>query len=181
VALHFSRSDDQQMALKALKTHFSCTSVREFYAFQNNERYPIASELVGWPIYTLERELERQGVSFGEKGEWKLIENSQYKKSPTYPCKLLIPRSMNKAKLYKSGIALLYVIHAHRTLITLLLCRVSCRACRYILRQANDCIQLEEPRWGWDDLPIHGEHERSHVPRHTRRLDGPQARQTRRS
>ncbi len=103
MALHFSRGDDQQLALKALKAHFACTSVREFYAFQNNERYPIASELAGWPIYTLERELERQGVGFREKNEWKLIENSQYKKSPTYPSKLLIPRSMNKAKLYKSG------------------------------------------------------------------------------
>jgi hypothetical protein len=119
VALHFSRGDDQQLALKALKAHFACTSVREFYAFQNNERYPIASELAGWPIYTLERELERQGVGFREKNEWKLIENSQYKKSPTYPSKLLIPRSMNKAKLYKSGAPLLQMHDTHTVQLTL--------------------------------------------------------------
>lgn len=100
MVLHFASTDDQQMVLAALKTHLSYTSVRDLYAFQNKERYPATS---GWPIYSVEKELERQGIHFTGEGFWALVENAQYKKSPTYPSQLLIPRSISKSKLFKSG------------------------------------------------------------------------------
>lgn len=104
VAVHFSESHDQQLAIRTLKAYYNHSIVHECYAFQNSERYPIQSEIAGWPVYNVERELERQGLLYKEKdANWRLVENN-FKKSPTYPAKLLIPRSINKNKFYKADV-----------------------------------------------------------------------------
>ncbi len=66
--------------------------IRDLFAFHNRERFPLQSELLGWPLYSTDGEFKRLKLCTEEFRVTTM--NSSYM-LPNYPAKFIVPASIS--------------------------------------------------------------------------------------
>jgi hypothetical protein len=62
------------------------------FAFQNKEKYPLQSELSGWPLFSVQKEFKRQNLP---TDEWRLAEVNKNYTMSTFPAQFIVPASIS--------------------------------------------------------------------------------------
>ena len=64
----------------------------DLYAFQNEEKFPLRSELQGWPLYRIDKEFARQQLS-GD--HWRVTTYNKSYSLPHFPNSFIVPASLS--------------------------------------------------------------------------------------
>jgi hypothetical protein len=65
---------------------------RNLFAFQNKEKFPLQAELLGWPLFAVEKEFKRQNLP---SDEWRLAEVNKNYIMPSFPARFIVPASIS--------------------------------------------------------------------------------------
>ncbi len=69
-----------------------CVFHRGLYAFHNKEKYSLRSEVMGWPLYHINQEYERQQL---DDSAWRVTHFNKTNTLPHLPNQFIVPAAIS--------------------------------------------------------------------------------------
>lgn len=92
ISLFFLQPQAHKATQKIFKHFLFPTKLKNLFAFQNKEKYPLQSELSGWPLFSVQKEFKRQNLP---TDEWRLAEVNKNYTMSTFPAQFIVPASIS--------------------------------------------------------------------------------------
>jgi hypothetical protein len=74
------------------------------YAFHNKEKYSVRSEMMGWPLYQINQEYERQQLN---ASEWRVTHFNKCCALPHLPHQFIVPAAVSDGLSHRLHICVL--------------------------------------------------------------------------